>query len=86
MHNLRREREQSPYNGHIFIDLASIRRRNSTLKVRRDFIDFDTRIHMEVMTSIRGGNFDVEFDFQNQRNIDEFSMWIFLCPFDVKST
>ena len=27
-----------------------------------------------------------EFDFQNRRNTDEFSAWIFLCRFDVKST
>ena len=26
------------------------------------------------------------FDFQNRRNIDEFSMWIFLCCFDVELT
>ena len=40
------------------------------------------------------GNYDIDstwifrrgFDFQNRRNIDEFSRWIFLCRFDVKST
>ena len=68
-------------NGHIFVDSPSIRRRNSTWKVRRDFIDFERRIHVEIMTSIRRG-----FDFQNRRSIDEFSTWIFLCLFDVEST
>ena len=40
------------------------------------------------------GNYDIDsmgkfwrgFNFQNQRNIDEFSTWIFLCPFKVEST
>ena len=40
------------------------------------------------------GNYNIDstwkfrrvFDFQNRRNIDEFSTWIFLCHFDVKST
>ena len=26
------------------------------------------------------------FDFQNRRNIDEFSTYVFLCGFDVKLT
>ena len=68
-------------NGHIFVDSPSIRHRNSTWKVRGNYIDFERRIHVEIMTSIRRG-----FDFQNRRNIDEFSTWIFLCRFDVKST
>ena len=68
-------------NGHIFVDSPSIRRQNSTWKVRENYIDFERRIHVEIMTSIRRG-----FDFQNRRNIDEFSTWIFLCRFDVKST
>ena len=29
------------------------------------------------MTSIRRGNFDVDFDFQNRVNINKFSTWIF---------
>ena len=40
-------------NGHIFVDSPSIRRRNSTWKVRRDFIDFERQIHVEIMTLIR---------------------------------
>ena len=40
------------------------------------------------------GNYDIDstrifrrgFDFQNRQNIDEYSTWIFLCCFDVKST
>ena len=68
-------------NGHIFVDSPSIRRQNSTWKVCRDFIDFERRIHVEIMTSTQCG-----FDFENRRNIDEFSTWIFLCHFDVKST
>ena len=46
-------------NGHILIDSPSIRRRNSTWKVRRNYIDFERRIHVEIMTSIRRGNVDV---------------------------
>ena len=68
-------------NGHIFVDSPLIRRRNSTWKICGNYIDFERRIHVEIMTSIRRG-----FDFQNRRNIDEFSTWIFLCRFDVKST
>ena len=66
---------------------SSIRRRNSSWKFRRNYIGFERRIHVEIMTSIRRGN----FDFQNRRNIDEFyvdfsMLWIFLCRFDVEST
>ena len=68
-------------NGHIFVNLPSIRCRSSTWKDRGNHIDFERRIHVEIMTSIRRG-----FDFQNRRNIDEFSTWIFLCRFDVKLT
>ena len=57
-------------NGHILVDSPSIRRRNSTWKVRRNYIDFERRIHVEIMTSIRRGNFDVDLTFK----IDEISM------------
>ena len=57
-------------NGYIFVDSPSIRCRNSTRKVRRDFIDFERRIHVEIMTSIRRGNFDVDSTFK----VDELSM------------
>ena len=53
----------------------------SKLHVERAFIDFERRIHVEIMISIRRG-----FDFQNWQNIDDFSTWIFLCRFDVEST
>ena len=43
---------------------------NFTRNVRRDFIDFEGRIHVETMTSIRRGNFDVDSTFK----IDEISM------------
>ena len=72
-------------NGHIFVDSSLIRRRNSTWKVRRNFIDFERRIHVEIMTSTWRGNFDVDSTFK----MDEISMsstWIFLCRFDVEST
>ena len=59
-----------PPNGHIFIDSPSIRRRNSTWKVRGNYIDFERRIHVEIMTSIRRGNFDVDSTFK----IDKISM------------
>ena len=57
-------------NGHRFVDSPSFQRRNSTWKVRPDFINFETRIHMEIMTSIWRGNFDVDSTFK----IDEISM------------
>ena len=57
-------------NGHIFVDSPSIRCRNSTWKVRRDFIEFERRIYAEIMTSIRRGNFDMDSTFK----IGEISM------------
>ena len=58
-----------PY-GHIFVDSPSVRRLTSTWKVRRDLIDFEKRIHVEIMTSIRCGNFNVDPTLK----IDEISM------------
>ena len=55
---------------HIFVDLPSIRRWKSTGKVRRGFINFKRRIHVEIMTSIRRGNFYVGSTFK----IDEILM------------
>ena len=70
-------------NGHIFVDSPSIRRQNSTWKVRENDIDFERRIHVEVMTSIRLGYFDVDSTFK----IDEISISSPRgCRFDVKST
>ena len=57
-------------NGHILVDSSSIRLLNSLWKVRRNDIDFERRIHVEIMTSIRRGNFDVDSTFK----IDEISM------------
>ena len=57
-------------DGHIFIDSPSIRRRNSTWKVRGNYIDFERRIHVEIMTSIRHGHSDVDSTFK----IDEILM------------
>ena len=57
-------------NGHIFIDLPRIRRRNSTRKVRGNYIDFERRIHVGIVTLIRRGYFDVDSNFK----IDEISM------------
>ena len=57
-------------NGHIFVNSQSIRRRNSTWKVRGNYIDFERRIHVEIMTSIRRGYFDVDSTFK----IDEILM------------
>ena len=51
-------------NGHIFVDSLLIRRRNSTWKVRRDFIDFERRIQVEIMISIRRGSFEVNLSFK----------------------
>ena len=57
-------------NGHIFLDSSSIRRRNSAWKVCRNYIHFEWRIHVEIMTSIRCGHFDVDSVFK----IDEILM------------
>ena len=51
-------------NGNIFVDSSSIRRRNSTWKVRGYYIDFESRINVEIMTSIRRGYFDVDSTFK----------------------
>ena len=64
------ERKLQQPNGHIFVNSQSIRRRNSTRKVRRNFINFERRIHVEIMTSIRPGNFGIDSTFK----IDEISM------------
>ena len=57
-------------NGHIFVDSPSIRRRNSTWKIRGNYIDFERRIHVEIMTSIRRGYFHVDLTLK----IDEILM------------
>ena len=57
-------------NGHIFVDSPSIRRRNSTWKVHGNYINFEGWIHVEIMTSIRRGYFDVDSTFK----IDKISM------------
>ena len=51
---------------------------------------------VEITSILKGeprGNYDIDstwkfrrgFDFQNGRNIDVYSTWIFLCRFDVES-
>ena len=57
-------------NGHIYVDSPSIRRPNSTRKVRENYIDFEKRIHVEIMTLILRGYFDVDTTFK----IDEILM------------
>ena len=57
-------------NGHIFVDLPWIWRRNSTWKVRGNYIDFERWMDVEIMTSIRCRYFDVDSTFK----IDEISM------------
>ena len=47
-------------NEHIFVDLPWIWRRNSTWKVRGNYIDFERQMDVEIMTSIRRGYFDVD--------------------------
>ena len=44
--------------------------RNTTWKVRRDFIDFERRIYVEIMTPTRRRNFSVDSAFK----MDEISM------------
>ena len=57
-------------NGHIIVNWQSIRRRNSTWKVRGYYIDFERWIHVEIMTWIRRGYFDMYSTFK----IDEILM------------
>ena len=75
-------RDSQVPNGHILVDSPSIRRRNSTWKVRRNDIDFERRIQVEIMTSIRRANFDVDSSFK----IGEISMSFSRGFFDVAST
>ena len=69
-------------NGHILVDSPSIRRRNCTWKFRRNYIDFERRIHVEIMISIRRGIFDVDLTFK----INEISISFPRGLFDVVST
>ena len=57
-------------NGHIFVDSPSIRRRNLRWIVRRNYINFERRINVKIMISIRPENFDMDLTFE----IDEISM------------
>ena len=69
-------------NGHILVDSLSIRRRNPMRKVRRNYVDFERWIQVEIMTSIRRGNFDVDLTFK----IEEISMSSPRGFFDIVST
>ena len=71
-------------NGHIFVDSPSVRRQYSTWILRRDFNDFESQIPRENYDIDSTWKFRRGFDFQNRRNIDEFSTWIFLCRFEVE--
>ena len=51
-------------NRHILIDSPLIQSRNSTWKVRRNHIDFERWIYVEIMISIRLWNFDVDSTFK----------------------
>ena len=52
------------HNGHIFVDSPSIQRGNSTWKVCENYINFERRIHVEIMILIRRGSFDVDSTFK----------------------
>ena len=62
--------KEKKINGHIFIDSPLIRRGNSTWNVRGNYINFETRIYVEIMTSIRRGNLYMDSTFK----IDEISI------------
>ena len=64
-------------NGHIFVDSQSIQRRNSTWEVGRDFIDFEKRIHVEIMTSIWRGNLNVDSTFKVDEKLMSFPRGFF---------
>ena len=57
-------------NRHIFVDSTPVRRRISTWKVHGNYFDSERSIHMESMTLIRGGYFDIDSTFK----IDEILM------------
>ena len=57
-------------NGHIFVDSPFTRRQNSTWIVCGNNIDFERRIHVEIMSSIRRRYFNVDSTFK----IDEILM------------
>ena len=64
---------------------SSIRHRFDVEIPRGKFVemtDFERRIHVEIMTSIRRGNFDMDSTFK----IDEISMSFLRGIFDVVST
>ena len=64
------EKKTKHPNGYIFVDSPFIRRQNSTRKVCGNYIDFESRIHVEVMAPVRRGYFDVDLTFK----IDEILM------------
>ena len=66
----------------MFVDSPSIRCRTSTWKIRRIYINFERRIHVEIMTSIRCGNFDVDSTFKIEKIWMSFPRGFF----DVVST
>ena len=73
-------------NGHIFVDATSIPRRTSTWKVRQNSIDFERQIHVETVTSIRRGNFNVDSNFKINKISMSFPRGFFIsfrCQFDV---
>ena len=74
------------HNGHILIDSPMTRRQNSTgnVRVRGNYSNFEGRIHVEIMTSIQRGNFEVVSAFKVDKISNEFSTWIFLLRFDLK--
>ena len=51
-------------NGHMFVDSLSVRHRNSTSKVCQYFIDYERRIQVKRMTSIRRGQLYVDSTFK----------------------
>ena len=66
-------------------EVTSIRRRNdtekSTSRTHRYFVDFESRIHVEISTSNRCHNFHVDSDFK----IDVISTKLSTWNFDVES-
>ena len=68
-----------------FVKITSILKGESTWKLWH-LLELWHLLHLKIMTSDSTWIFRRGFDFQNRRNIDKFSTWIFLCRFDVKST
>ena len=64
-------------NGYTFVDSPLNRGQNSPRRVCRDFIDFKRRIHVEIITLIRRGNFNMDSTLRIDKILMSFSHQFF---------